>query len=132
MRLSLVTRSLLATTLAMLIALSAALVGAQPARAAEALSVYLICGSQGGGSFVCVASSNGGIQPHAYTWTPISNATITGRTDSTNSSVVVGTCTVNKWSSVNVVVKDTAGATTSSTKTFYCSTVGLPPPPPLP
>lgn len=132
MRLSLITRPLLAATLITLLALSAAFGVVRPARAAEALSVTLICGSQGGGGFVCVASSSGGIQPHAYTWTTLSNATIIGRTDSTNSSVVQGSCTVNRWSSLSVTVKDVLGATTSATKTFYCSSVGLPPPPPLP
>ena len=119
-------RPIIATAFAVMIALGTVFGTPQPALAALSGSVY--CGPSGGGNFVCVASTGSAVAPVAFTWTGVSNATITSIINSTDTSIAQGKCTLYRTASVKVTAKDSTGATITSSTSFFCSPIGLPPP----
>lgn len=124
MRVSLPVRPLLSAVLVLLIALSAALTGAQPARAADPLSVLVYCEATGGGNFVCDAYSSGGTGGNTFTWSTGGYASISRvyYSDATSSSVV-GRCTIGRSIKGIVTVQDSSGATATASRNFYCYSI---------
>ncbi|MBV9792275.1 MAG: hypothetical protein JOZ51_29085 [Chloroflexi bacterium] len=90
----------------------AAMSATPPAHAATLRIDNLYCLSLGHGRAECQASASGGTGSYTYTWNPTPYAGSGG--------YVLIYCTAYRNKTVNLTVRDSSGATVSSSTVFYC------------